>query len=180
MMKNITLIKNKNKQGFSLLELLLVFAVSVALIASAFVIYSRIKTSQRADIESKNILIIKAGIKDLFKSPLNSNADGSLTDIAVSAKVFPASMLQNGRPKNLFDGVVKIQNMGEYFAIVYRQVPISECIKIITAVDNSFEHITVNLNSVKDSDDGLHVTNLSKQCNSDSSGLGNTIYLYFK
>ncbi|WP_117102748.1 prepilin-type N-terminal cleavage/methylation domain-containing protein, partial [Klebsiella pneumoniae] len=46
---------DKNKKGFSLLELLLVLGIIAALVVSAFVVYPKVRDARYIDIEAKHI-----------------------------------------------------------------------------------------------------------------------------
>ena len=60
-----------NKEGFSLLELLLVLGIVSALIISAFIIYPKVQTMYRVDKISKTILGAKSSIQELYQGILH-------------------------------------------------------------------------------------------------------------
>ncbi|MBC2862947.1 prepilin-type N-terminal cleavage/methylation domain-containing protein [Klebsiella pneumoniae] len=61
---------DKNKKGFSLLELLLVLGIIAALVVSAFVVYPKVRDARYIDIEAKHIAQIYASVKTYIQASL--------------------------------------------------------------------------------------------------------------
>ncbi|MGA3808945.1 type 4 pilus major pilin [Escherichia coli] len=175
-----------NKEGFSLLELLLVLGIIAALVVAAFIVYPKVQASQRAQAESNNIAAIQAGVKALYTSA--SSFTGLTNSVAVQAKIFPDNMLSGSgsaaKPINAFKGNVTLAADktgpsgadGSAFIIIYSNVPAAECTKIITAVAGNFYEAGVrNLGdgNVKTAGGVLDVAKTAMLCQND--GNSNTL-----
>lgn len=180
-MKKLVLIKNKqSKKGFSLLELLLVLGIIAALVVAAFIVYPKVQASQRAEAESNNIATIQAGVKALYAAA--SSYTGLTNTVAVESKIFPDNMLSgsgsSATPINAFKGEVTLEaaatgpssTAGSSFTITYKNVPATECSKIVTAAAGNFYTTSVNGAEVKSSDGVLDVATAAKQCSSSDNG----------
>ncbi|MGR7641546.1 type 4 pilus major pilin [Klebsiella aerogenes] len=178
-MKKTILIKNKkSKKGFSLLELLLVLGIIAALVVAAFIVYPKVQASQRVQAEANNIATIQAGVKALYTS--SSSFNGLTTSVGVQAKIFPDNMVSSfvatGKevePINVFKGKVTLEasNTGpsatsdSSFNIVYNNVPVEECAKIVTAVAGNFYSVGVRTaGNVKAAGGNLSVSKTASQC----------------
>ncbi|WP_407579587.1 type 4 pilus major pilin [Citrobacter koseri] len=177
--------KRKSKKGFSLLELLLVLGIVAALVVAAFIVYPKVQASQRSQAESNNIATIQAGVKALYTSA--SSFTGLNNSVAVQAKIFPDNMLSgsgnNATPVNAFKGDVTLAaaNTGpsgataSSFSIQYKNVPASECTKIISATAGNFYIASVNNTVVKPAGGVLDVAAAASACSSNETS--NTLLL---
>lgn len=140
------------KKGFSLLELLLVLGIIAALIVSAFIVYPKIKNAQYIDVEAKHIGQIYAAVKSTYSGQPNYKGL-STTAIAIPAQFFPEDMLTNRITWGVSSWrgyvVVDANNEGpskiaySAFSITYSDVPSDICIRLVSAVQNSFYSIYV-------------------------------------
>ncbi len=174
---------DKNKKGFSLLELLLVLGIIAALVVAAFIVYPKVQASQRAQAESNNIATIQAGVKALYTSA--SSFTGLTNSVAVQAKIFPDNMLSGSgsaaKPINAFKGNVTLAADktgpsgadGSSFTITYSNVPAAECTKIITAAGNFYTAGVGTAGNVKAAGEVLDVAKTATQC--ESGGNSNTL-----
>lgn len=139
-------------KGFSMLELLLVLGIIAGLIVSAFIIYPKVKNAQYIDIESKHISQIYAAVKSTY-SGKSDYAGLSTTVIARPAQFFPDDMLTNKITWGIsaWGGYVVVDAVSDSpsktsnsaFAITYSDVPSDICVRLISAVQNSFYNIYV-------------------------------------
>ncbi|HBE6091367.1 TPA: prepilin-type N-terminal cleavage/methylation domain-containing protein [Escherichia coli] len=137
-----------NKEGFSLLELLLVLGIVSALIISAFIIYPKVQTMYRVDKISKIILGAKSSIQELYQGKAYYDTEFSkLRKIAFPADTYTKS---NGVPRNDYGGMYNITGQfsissGGYgysgFSINVTSVPSADCQKIISNVYTSFQAV---------------------------------------
>ncbi|WP_411909733.1 type 4 pilus major pilin [Pectobacterium versatile] len=98
--------KEKPK-GFSLLELLLVLGVIAGLVVSMFIIYPKVQTSKRVEMESKNIAAIQAEVKALYSSAPNYSELNNT--VAINDNIFPDMTLSNERKVvNSFKGDIEL------------------------------------------------------------------------
>ncbi|MGQ4241795.1 prepilin-type N-terminal cleavage/methylation domain-containing protein [Escherichia coli] len=92
-----------NKEGFSLLELLLVLGIVSALIISAFIIYPKVQTMYRVDKISKTILGAKSSIQELYQGKAYYDKGiSNLRNIAFPANTYTSK--NNGLPRNDYGG----------------------------------------------------------------------------
>lgn len=135
-----------NKEGFSLLELLLVLGIVSALIISAFIIYPKVQTMYRVDKISKIILGAKSSIQELYQGKAYYDTGFSnLRKIAFPANTYTKS---NEVPRNDYGGMYNITGQfsissGVYsgFSIDVTSVPSADCQKIISNVYTSFQAV---------------------------------------
>lgn len=83
--------KLKIKNGFSLIEMLLVLGVLAVLLIAAFVVYPKVRANVIAEKEVKNIAMIQAGISNLYKG--QSSFQSLNNTLLVNAKIVPESMI---------------------------------------------------------------------------------------
>lgn len=153
-----TLIRKKNIKGFSLLELLLVLGIIAALIVGAFIVYPKVRSSQQAEAEAKNIATIKANLLSLY-APV-ADVTGVNNTVAINAQIFPDNMLVKSGGTvtdvvNAFKGKVVLTttnyvSMGKVFInLSYAAVPQEVCAKLISAVSGTMDQIVINGNTIK-------------------------------
>lgn len=175
-MKKIKNLKKKN--GFSLIELLLVLGIIAALAITAFMIYPKVSASNNAQTEATNINTIKASVTSLYSS--SPDYAGLNDEVGIKSKVFPDTMVNTAGTAalNTFKGKVSLSTSNESpskspssaFTITYAAVPAAECVKLVSAVASNFYKITVGGATVKAASigtgaaSGLNVTQLSTSC----------------
>ena len=175
-MKKIKNLKKKN--GFSLIELLLVLGIIAALAITAFMIYPKVSASNNAQTEATNINTIKASVTSLYSS--SPDYTGLDTEVGIKSKIFPDTMINTAGTAavNTFKGQVTLGTSKESpsnatdssFTITYEDVPSAECVKLVSAVASNFYKITVGGATVKAAStgtgaaSGLNVTQLSTSC----------------
>lgn len=144
---------DKNKKGFSLLELLLVLGIIAALVVSAFVVYPKVRDARYIDIEAKHIAQIYASVKNVYTGQPNYSGL-STTTLAMPTQFFPEDMLSKKITWAIssWGGYVvvdsnKVSPSGgtdSSFTISYSDVPDSVCIRLITAVEGAFFNIYIS------------------------------------
>jgi len=171
--------KKKNK-GFTLIEILLVVGFIALASVGVYTIYSKVQVSNNANAESRNIDLIRAGIKSLYASQTNYNA---LTPTIVNnARITPENMkLTAATIGNSFGGSVDIAPIGvngganNGFRITYDKVPGPVCTKLASAAAAQFDAVTAGGSAVKVFGvNSINVANLTTGCNSDT-GAGVTM-----
>ena len=89
-MQFLNIKKNKQSKGFTLVEILLVVGFIALAGVGIYATYNKVQVSNQANVESRNIDTIRAGIKGLYGS---KNAYTGLTNTVVNqAKITPESM----------------------------------------------------------------------------------------
>lgn len=178
-MKNL-LVKKSSTQGMSLIELLLVVGLAAIILAGMFVAYNKVQSTNAANTESANISTLRAGIKNLYGT--TSNYSGVTEVILLQARVVPDSMRTAAGTtiNNSFGGAVTVApatfagNANSAFAITYPNVPVDVCAKLVVAVSQSFNLVTVNGTTVKNTSTAtgneINITSLASSCASDDAG----------
>ena len=178
-----SLLKNRNKKGFTLTEVLLDLGLAAIIIITIFLAYPKVLASMRADAESKNISTIVAGVKGLYTA--SSTYTGLVNSVAANAKIFPDNMLNGSStdPVNSWKGNVTLAAAatgpsgvaGSSFTITYTAVPSNECAKMVTGLAANFYTVAVNGTAVKTAGGTLDIPSTTTACNTG----GNTNTLLF-
>lgn len=176
----------KNRQGFSLLELLLVLGIIAALVVGAFIVYPKVRAAQQVEVEAKNISTISAGVRALYTG--KSNFSGLTDSVALGAKIYPDNMIvgtgTSASIVNSFKGTVMVSSDGEThsgeddsgFFIKYTRLMPDVCSRLVSAVASSFYEINVNGTYVKENGGSLNMVTLTTACS--ISGSGNYALFY--
>lgn len=188
-MKKIVLIKNKkSKKGFFFLELLFVLGIIVVLVVVVFIVYFKVQVLQRVQVESNNIVMIQVGVKVFFIFVFSFI--GLINFVVVQVKIFLDNMLSGFglvvKFINVFKGDVilvvdKIGLLGVdgfLFIIIYLNVFVFECIKIIIVVVGNFYMVGVGMvGNVKVVGGVLNVVFVVIEC--DKGGNSNKLIFMF-
>ena len=136
------------RNGFSLIELLLVLGVIAILLVAAFVIYPQVVLSHQVSTETNNIAQMKANMRAMFASR-NYNYGASLptrtnTLMLNRARVFPSNMNRGDYSattvNHIWGGEVLIYATsgphngvatGRGFVMVYYDVPSKACVDLV-------------------------------------------------
>lgn len=175
--------KIKSKKGFSLLEILLVLGIIASLIVAAFIVYPKIQSSQRAEMEAKNISTIISGVRTLYAG--KQNFTGLNNTVAINAGIIPISMIPDESSSstivNQFKGNVRlyVSSFGiggvpnSSFTLIYSDVPAEECVKMLTTVTGDMGGVSINSGRVKEIGEPLNRVNVTRYCY--EGGNNNTI-----
>jgi type II secretory pathway pseudopilin PulG len=178
--------KNK-KNGFTLVEILLVVGFIALAGIGIYTIYSKVQSSSTASIEAKNISLLKAGVKNLYGGSVSYAGinNGVLNDGRITPdnmRVVPYVTSDTGI-NNSFGGVVNVTVMSlgggtnNGFRISYAKVPGEICPKIVAAAEKDFEQITVSGTLIKTyGTNKIDVATLTGACATDT-GTGVDILL---
>lgn len=176
--------KYKSKKGFTLVEILLVVGFIALASLGIYLVYAKVNFSNLALEESRNINLIKAGIKNLYGG---SQGYTSLSNTVLNdARVTPESMRTvpytspDSTITNLFGGAVLVTptilggaGLNNGFRISYPRIPGAVCAKLVTMMDKNIDQITVNSIVVKAYGTGnLNVVQLATACAGDTTGNG--------
>lgn len=179
-MKNF-LNKKKHTQGMSLVELLLVVGLAAIILAGMFVAYNKVQSTNAANTESTNISTLRAGIKNLYGT--TSNFSGVNAQVLLNARAVPDSMrtATGTTINNSFGGTVTVApatfaggGANNAFAITYPNVPVDVCAKLVVAVAQSFNLVTVNGTTVKNTSTNtgneVNIATLASSCTTTPAG----------
>lgn len=143
--------KDTAHKGFTLLELLLSFAIILGAAIVAFYVYPKVKANADANVENNNLITLQAGIKTLFRS--KSNFSGVSPRVAIDAMIAPSKMIADNQLVNSWKGqvginAVNLNNLGsgggaDAFSISYSNVPAEACIKLALGTGSSFDAISI-------------------------------------
>lgn len=175
-------LQKKNK-GFTLIEILLVVGFIALASAGIYTIYSKVQVSNKANAESRNLDLIRAGVKSLFAS--KTNFTGLDNTVVNAGRITPENMKTSAATEiiNSFGGPVTVAPIGlnggtnNGFRITYDQVPGDICIKLASAAGAQFDVVTIGTNTpVKAFGvNEINVVNVTTQCNADT-GTGLTLH----
>lgn len=176
------------KKGFTLVEILLVVGFIALAGIGIYAVYNKVQMSNSALNESRNINLIKAGIKNLYGS--SQGYTGLTNSVLNDARATPDSMraipyvAADANINNSFGGAVTVlpvtlggAGLNNGFQIAYPKVPGAVCSRLVTMMDKNIEQITVAGTVVKTYGTGnLNVVTLASQCATDT---GNGIIILF-
>ena len=129
---------NKQKKGFSLVELLAVLGVGGAMVAGALMLVSDVQEKRAIKTHSENISTIFNNMQSLFSA---EPVSGTMTNL-ITAGVFPAAMSQTATTvSTLGGGDVSIKPLGggtngDGFKLYYKKVAVDTCVEIIRGQRN--------------------------------------------
>ncbi len=176
------------KKGFTLVEILLVVGFIALAGIGIYTVYNKVNMSNNASNESRNINLIKAGVKNIYGS--SQGYAGLTNSVLNDARATPDSMraipYTAGATAitNSFGGAVTVlpvtlggAGLNNGFQITYPQVPGAICSRLVTMLDKNIEQITVAGTVVKPYGTGnLNVVSLATQCATDT---GNGVTILF-
>lgn len=168
------LFKSKQKQGFTLVEILLVVGFIALAGIGIYTIYSKVQVSNQANTESRNLDTLRAGIKSLYGG--RPNFLGVTATVANQSRITPDSMRDPLTPTvitNSFGGQVTLAaasfgtGSNNVFNITYTEVPSAVCSKLVTSAGVQFNNITVGGVEVKKFgiNDPIDVVAAAEECN---------------
>lgn len=177
-------IKRTKRNGFSLVELLLVLAIIAALSVTAFIIYVKVSDNMRVAKEIFNITNARASIVSMYKSAPSYEGINSLPEETLRM-IFNSTMFKSGgmgQPFNTYGGQVAVvpvsigSNMNAGFMLSSPMVPNDDCIKIVSGLKGSFMGIDVNGETLKEKSSDIVSNNaiISACSRNDSNVIGFT------
>lgn len=175
----------KKSKGFTLIEILLVVGFIALASVGVYTIYSKVQVSNNANAESRNLDLIRAGIKTLYASQTNyGTAPNVLSNILINqARIVPENMnggLTGGADiNNSFGGTVVVSpttlgtgatgNNG--FRIAYQRVPAAVCMKLAAAAGAQFDQVSIGAapgNVKAFGVNQIQVASITGACNADT------------
>lgn len=137
----------KRAKGFSLIELLLVLGVLAILLVAAFVVYPQVRNRHQANVETQNLLTIKANFIALYA---RGGDPTSLTNaIANQARLFPSSMNRGDYSAtasitSAWGGTVGVSpNDSTSVNFTYTAVPGGVCLPLLSSAAPHFRSVRV-------------------------------------
>lgn len=147
-------LNRKQKNGFTLIEILLVVGFIAIAGIGVYSVYSKVQINSAANTEARNIDALRAGVKGLF-APAASTA-GLTNTVVNNASITPQPMRTAAVTdiQNSFGGVVTITpftqvSANDAFSILYEDVPSAACTKLVTGTGSQFESVLVGATVVK-------------------------------
>lgn len=143
----------KKQAGFSMVELLMVFAVILGAAVLVFVAYPKVKDNQAAATENTNLSTLQAGIKSLYSG--KSNFAGVTPTVLLNAQVVPNTMINGANIVNTWGQTVTIASASlggvpnNAYSISYSAVPQGPCVKLVSAAGLNFDTVSVNSTAIK-------------------------------
>lgn len=159
--------KNRNQQGFTLIEILLVLAIIAALGVAAFIIYPRVQAGRQATNNTSILNSAAAQINAVFPGgrygkltpavacnadvfPDNFDTDGSCGGTPVLQNEWAGDVVLSG---SLADGTNDTTSNARYYKITYDKVPNKVCNKLAPALASNFGRVLVGTTVIVDTFD---------------------------
>jgi len=170
--------KRKSK-GFTLIEVLIVLAISAGVLFSVFVAVNKVQTKQLAKEAAENLNLMVADTRAKFKS--QGNFSGVSAKVLIDNRIPPSNMIQGTNivspwNTNITVAPATLQNQNDAVSFTYTGIGIEDCSNFVQAAEGAFSRITVGGTAVKDIPGGvttLNVANLGTACT--KGGANNTI-----
>lgn len=167
--------KLKRQQGFSMVELMLVFAIILGLAAMVFYVYPKVQESRIASEEQTNLTALQAGVKSVYQGRANY---ATLTPtILLNAQVVPNNMVNGADIVNRFREVVAVApatlgggTADNGFSFTYTGVSQAACTKLAVSLGSTFD--VVNIGGVDAKAFGDLDTNEATATTQCAAGLG--------
>lgn len=166
------------RNGFSLVEILLLLGLVSILLVAALIAYPQVRERNYVNTERQRLLKIVSVIRPVFA--FKPTYDGLTTDSANAVRAFDVAMNNdNYAPGQVINhswgGVVLVgpATDNRFMRITYADVPPEACVKLATGVARNFWQLYVEGNLVWQSDMGLDydITNVVAQCSADPDGV---------
>ncbi len=177
-MQFLNIKKNKQSKGFTLVEILLVVGFIALAGVGIYATYNKVQVSNQANVESRNIDTLRAGIKGLYGS---KSAYTGLTNTVVNqAKITPESMRDGTNVASIihqFGGTVTVVPNSDVtpgktdggFQIEYGTVPSDICVKLASSAAVQFDRVLVGGQVVKALGGELDPAVIATNCNANAT-----------
>jgi len=146
--------------GYSILELLMVMAAVVMLVAGALQLKGRVEQTNKIKDELGNLMAMQINITSVFQG--QTGFSGLTNAVALAADIFPTSMTSGGNVSNKWGGAVTLAPAaGDLaYSIQYANVPTEACVKLAGSVA-SWDQIEIGGTVVTSSTANLTATNIT-------------------
>lgn len=141
--------KLKSQQGFSMVELMLVFAIILGLAAMVFYVYPKVQESRIATEEQTNLTALQAGVKSVYQG--KANYASLTTQILLDAQVVPNNMVTGTDIVNRWREVVAVApatlaggTANNGFSFTYTGVSQAACTKLAVSLGATFDIVNIN------------------------------------
>lgn len=124
---------------------LMAVLVTFILLGSGVAIYENTNTSSQITTAVSNAETVLAGVRSTYQG--QSGYSGLTTSVALSAGVFPSSMVAGTSVTDAFGGPVTVaaNSTPAYFDLTYTQVPQKACVRLASAIQgSSIQSVNVN------------------------------------
>lgn len=167
--------KTITKNGFTLLETLLVVGLIGVSSAGIYATYNKSSAAAKISHEAKNISIIQEGILNIYANDSSfQNLDNTMIN---NSSVAPNSM-RDGTSNGIghvFGSQVIVSSATTFRAndtamITYEDVPSEYCAKLVSDVKDKFDRVEVDGTSIRDNGvDNTNVELLPALCNANNN-----------
>lgn len=145
----------KNSQiGFSMVELMLTFAIILGLAAMVFYIYPKVKDNQITLEEATGLTTLQAAIKTLYQTKASYSSISA--QLLIDANVVPMNMVSGNEITNRWRNSVTVSPatlsgnaVNNAFSLTYTGVSQAACAKLAISLGDSFDVISVGGVDVK-------------------------------
>lgn len=175
------MMRTNKKDGFSLLELLLVVAVGAILLLAGLAVYRNVINNTNTNEAARLLNIIKQETQRLYQGE-GEYGSGNLNTILRNAEVIPASALNGTEIRHPFNATVTVTGTDDTFTVLFRDIPQSACLSLGTAYsinDPDFEGLTLQGSDADSNGDGeISISELNSNC-ARGGGTPNMVWTFF-
>lgn len=158
---------NNNKQGYTLIELIIFVGLLALLMVAIYVIYDKVSNRMKANSLSKQLIVLSANIEQSFATLLSPT--GLNNNYALNAQLVPKGLAGGSSTgiTNTFGGGVTVAASGLNYTVTLDNIPRDVCALVGTS--NFFKlanGISVNGTSIKTNGPltSTHLSNIAINC----------------
>lgn len=130
-----------------MLSILLVTAMSTAVMAGAYTAYVHTHRSQQAAEAATSVTDLGQRVRTSYAG--NANFQSLNTEGALHDGVYPKGLIgANGQPKNVWGGAIELAGTSNGFAVTYENVDPNVCARFVMAAAGGWSDVTVDGHSV--------------------------------
>lgn len=170
----------KIKNGFTLVEVLIVLGIASVIVAGVYITYSIVRSGNQANEEVRNMIVLRENIKKMFS--MQGTYSGLNTALVAKSGFVPSNIktdgtnLSNVWGNNYTISPVQISTPGGTFTNLFRVqsiVPKNACEKVVQGL-TSWDALSISSGATEynvkiPGDDTVYASNILSGCGANSS-----------
>ena len=137
--------KKRAQEGLTLIELLIVIAVGVLILAGVAAFIQRAFSGANLSKETQNINLIMTEMRSIRSAAGYGAPNADLVPLMISLELAPPSLLNGNALVNSWNGSVNVKSTGTSFAIEYEKVPQKDCSKLVTNFSQAGTFVSIGV-----------------------------------